>query len=238
MCRASLYKIHFLKLAKILIYKNMLLQMSTKFSPLSDILHENKLIGPNYMDWKRNLMIVLQYGKCFRGVLKVHWKQDFPTPPSTSGIPELCVLEVLVSDSGSLASWVVDSGSTNHACNTLQGFRETRRLSRNEVVLSMGTMAVAEAKAIGDVDLHFENGRTLSLRGVYYVPSLRRNLVSVPCLINDKVSVLFDSQGASFRLNGSFITAAKAQSGLLLLNPVSPYKVVSIYNLQSKLSET
>lgn len=29
------------------------------FSPLMSILHENKLTGPNYVDWKRNLDILL-----------------------------------------------------------------------------------------------------------------------------------------------------------------------------------
>ena len=29
------------------------------FNPLARILDDNQLIGPNYVDWKRNLMIVL-----------------------------------------------------------------------------------------------------------------------------------------------------------------------------------
>ena len=31
----------------------------SSFSPLSTILNQNKLTGPNYVDWKRNLDIVL-----------------------------------------------------------------------------------------------------------------------------------------------------------------------------------
>ena len=33
--------------------------MGGSFNPLSVILKENKLIGPNYIDWKRNLNLVL-----------------------------------------------------------------------------------------------------------------------------------------------------------------------------------
>ena len=33
--------------------------MGGSFNPLSDILKENKLTGPNYIDWKRNLNLVL-----------------------------------------------------------------------------------------------------------------------------------------------------------------------------------
>ena len=31
----------------------------SSFNPLSLILKENKLIGPNYIDWKKNLNLVL-----------------------------------------------------------------------------------------------------------------------------------------------------------------------------------
>ena len=32
--------------------------MSSSFSPLASILNDNKLTGPNYLNWKRNLDIV------------------------------------------------------------------------------------------------------------------------------------------------------------------------------------
>ena len=35
------------------------IQMGGSFNPLSLILKENKLTGPNYIDWKRNLNLVL-----------------------------------------------------------------------------------------------------------------------------------------------------------------------------------
>ena len=34
-------------------------QMSSSFSSLASILNDNKLIGPNYLNWKRNLDIIL-----------------------------------------------------------------------------------------------------------------------------------------------------------------------------------
>ena len=37
----------------------MILRIKMAFNPLVVILKENKLIGPNYIDWKRNLDIVL-----------------------------------------------------------------------------------------------------------------------------------------------------------------------------------
>ena len=35
----------------------------TNFNPLAKILDENRLSGPNYVDWKRNLIIVLTADK-------------------------------------------------------------------------------------------------------------------------------------------------------------------------------
>ena len=35
----------------------------TNFNPLAKILDENRLFGPNYVDWKRNLIIVLTADK-------------------------------------------------------------------------------------------------------------------------------------------------------------------------------
>ena len=38
--------------------------MGGSFNPLSVILKENKLTGPNYIDWKRNLNLVLTAEFC------------------------------------------------------------------------------------------------------------------------------------------------------------------------------
>ena len=50
------------------------------------------------------------------------------------------MIESLVSEvsfaTGTSESWCVDSGATNHICNSLQGFRETRRLSDGEIIVN------------------------------------------------------------------------------------------------------
>ena len=53
------------------------------FNPLAVIRKENKLIGPNYIDWKRNLNIVLTLEK-YKFVLT----QEYPTQPSEGVIDE------------------------------------------------------------------------------------------------------------------------------------------------------
>ena len=79
-------------------------------------------------------------------------------------------------------TWCVDTGATNHVCNSLQGFQKTRRLAKGEIDLLMGDTSRVAAVAVGVVTLHFEGGKFLVLDDCLYVPDVRRNLVSVFCL--------------------------------------------------------
>ena len=76
----------------------------------------------------------------------------------------------------------MDTGATNHVCNYLQGFLETRRLAKGEIDLLMGDISRMAAIAVGVVTLHFEGGKFFILDDCLYVPDVKRNLVLVSCL--------------------------------------------------------
>ena len=78
-----------------------------------------------------------------------------------------------------LGTWCVDTGATNHVCNSLQGFQKTWRLVDGEIFLLLGDTSRVVAEAVGEVSLHFGGHKVLVLKDCLYVPNIRRNLISV-----------------------------------------------------------
>ena len=63
------------------------------------------------------------------------------------GMIESHVIEVsFIMDTSN--NWYIDSGVTNHICNSLQGFRLTRKCSDWEVMLTLGSSATISVVAI------------------------------------------------------------------------------------------
>ena len=202
------------------------------------ILTKNQLVGENYKDWKRNLMVVLtaeklkfvltepcpsmpneestpqqkeaymkwqssnEMARCYiLGSISNVLQQKYETISTAAEIMkslhqmfgykghELSYIETcLVVDSTN--TWIVDSGATNHVCNSLQGFQVTRQLNEGEHTLRVGTGVVISAKAVGNVYLYFEN-KHLVLYDCYYVPDIYRNLISIALLFKQGYSVKF-----------------------------------------------
>ena len=57
--------------------------MGGSFNPLSAILKDNKLTGINYVDWKRNLNLVLTAEDCAFVLMEI-----CPSPPDSISTPE------------------------------------------------------------------------------------------------------------------------------------------------------
>ena len=80
------------------------------------------------------------------------------------------------------ATWVLDTACGSHICNSLQGLRRSRTLEEEEVILRMGNRARVAAEAVGSFDLHMPTGKTIILNNCYFVPSIVRNIISIPML--------------------------------------------------------
>ena len=120
---------------------------------------------------------------------------------------------------GSTSTWIVDSGATDHVCNSLQGFRKTRRLSKGEHGLRVGNGARVWAEAVGDLELSFDCNRILFLKDILYVSCFKQNLISVSKLMNHGYSVSFHS-GVSISRDGTLICSGNMYGNLFYINPI------------------
>ena len=77
------------------------------------------------------------------------------------------------------SSWWLDSGATNHVAFTIQGFTNQRKPNPDESKLTAGNNEHVIVEFVGDICLILDSGFELMLRNALYVPSFRRNLISV-----------------------------------------------------------
>ena len=72
-------------------------------------------------------------------------------------------------------TWWVDSGSTIHISNTLQGMRNLRKLVGSEHNILSGNKVGSRVESIGTCRLVLDNGYVLDLERTFYIPSFFRN---------------------------------------------------------------
>ena len=146
-------------------------------------------------------------GKCFKCGQKGHWKKDCPKPGMGSiNVVEACLVENYND------KWIIDSGVTNHACYSLQWFKQSSPLSKGQRSLKLGNGEYVSIMAVGLVELCFNN-KTLCLSDCLFVPDFKRNLVSVSCLVEHVLTVQFNSSD-SIKSNNAFICSELLINGL------------------------
>ena len=106
--------------------------------------------------------------------------------PPSKGIIDINVIDVLFTGINS-NSWVFDTGSVAHICNTMQGLRKMRKLAKGEMTMRVGNGVLLDAKAVGVVTLR-PSGFTLELNKCYFVPELCKNIIYGSCLLRDGYS--------------------------------------------------
>ena len=124
-------------------------------------------------------------------------------------------------------TWCVDIGATNYVCNSLQGFQKIRRLAEGEIYLWMGDTSRVAAVAVGDITLYFEGGKFLVLNDCLYVPSVRRNLISVSGLSCNEYSFIFNKNSIFVKYKNNVICCGMLVDNLYLLEPITPMQINS-----------
>ena len=88
----------------------------------------------------------------------------------------------------------------------------------------------AEVEAIGELPLELNDGFMFKLIDVLYVPSLRRNLISVSRLDDDRFDCHFGNGQCKIMFNHKCVGLAFRQDELYLLSPCENVNVVSTRN--------
>jgi hypothetical protein len=89
-------------------------------------------------------------------------------------------------------SWWIDSCASRHVCNERSLFK-TFETMEDGCILFMGNSTTAAVKGKGTVNLEFTFGNVLTLIDVYYVPEIRKNLVSGGLLKKFGFKCVFES---------------------------------------------
>ncbi|KAL0291589.1 UNVERIFIED_CONTAM: Retrovirus-related Pol polyprotein from transposon TNT 1-94 [Sesamum calycinum] len=143
---------------------------------------------------------------------KGHWKRDCPNLSSDQG---MFVVEInMVTNS---ASWVLDTGCGAHICNDLQVLQRSRKLRKDEVILRLGDGKAVAAEAVGIINLVVSDHVRLELKDCYFVPSMIKNIISIPLLDNAGFEFLINKNYFYLMKDGSSHLLGKLNNGLYIL---------------------
>ena len=187
-------------------------------------------MGPKKTSFKRD------GDRCFFYKKKGHIKKDCAKfkawlskrePTGNDSLALVC--ESNLSEAPS-SSWWLDSGATNHVAFTIQGFINRRKPNQDESKLTVGNNEKA------DVILILDSGFRLMLKDTFYVPSFRRNLVSVSCLDMYDYSFEIKSNVISLFLNSNKVGCCYMSNGLYRLC-LSPNDIYVAYTAEKVVSK-
>ena len=161
-------------------------------------------------------------GDCFVCGKFGHWAKDCPERKDrksanmiisegggTSGYGKILptVLSVFHSP-----DWWVDTGANIHVCADISLF-SSYQVGRGSSLL-MGNGSLAAVHGVGTVDLKFTSGKTVQLKNVQHVPSIKKNLVSGSLLCREGFRLVFESNKCVVSKYGTFVGKGYDSGGL------------------------
>ena len=114
-------------------------------------------------------------------------------------------------------SWIFDSGTSQHICNSLQRLIGNMTLRNWEMIVRVGNNTKISGKVVGTYMLKLPSGEVLELKNCLYFPSCIKNLISISMLLRNGQSVSFDKMSCTLYLNGRIISQCNMIEGLFHL---------------------
>ncbi|KAF3788080.1 Retrovirus-related Pol polyprotein from transposon TNT 1-94 [Nymphaea thermarum] len=111
-------------------------------------------------------------------------------PQGDSDREVICIVSECLFADGDLTGWWVDSGATHHIAKTKEGMIHMEELSSGTNKVYMGNNSYCDVMGIGAYRQNV-GGPSVVLNKVLYVPSMRRDLVSVLALTGKGFEVRF-----------------------------------------------
>ena len=110
----------------------------------------------------------------------------------------------------------MDSGANIHVCADVSLF-SSYQVERSSALL-MGNGSRAHVLGVGTVTLKFTSGKTVPLKSVQHVPSIKKNLVSASMLCRDGYKIVLESNKCVVSKHGSFVGKGYDCGGLFRLS--------------------
>jgi hypothetical protein len=130
--------------------------------------------------------------------------------------------------------WWMDSGANIHICADVSLF--TSYQVGGTGALLMGNGSYARILGVGTVILKFTLGKTVLLKHVQHVSSIRKNLVSGPMLCHDSYKIVLESNKCVVSIYGTFVSKGYDCRGLFHLSLLDVCnKVVNTVDISNEL---
>jgi hypothetical protein len=112
--------------------------------------------------------------------------------------------------------WWIDTGANIHVCADISLFLSYQAGGAGSLLMGNGSHAYVPG--VGTVNLKLTSGKTMRLKNVQHVPTIKKNLVSGSLLCRDGFKLVFESNKCVLSKYGNFIGKGYESRGLFRLS--------------------